>query len=72
MLQAVRAGTYTLNPADWSGVSEDAKDLVRSLLVMDPEKRPTAAQAAQHVWLKVETVAALRPEEAALVNQPGT
>ena len=37
--------------ADWSGVSDDAKALVRSLLEVDPEKRLTADEASQHNWI---------------------
>ena len=32
-------------------VSKDAKDLVKSLLNIDPEKRLSAAQALEHSWL---------------------
>ena len=34
-----------------TGVSEDAKAFVRSLLDRDPAKRPTAAEALRHPWL---------------------
>ncbi|KAF0699999.1 Aste57867_9479 [Aphanomyces stellatus] len=36
----------------WTGVSEGAKDLIRNLLVRNPESRMTAAQALQHPWLQ--------------------
>ena len=39
-------------PEDWEGVSESAKSLVRSLLVLDAEKRPTASEALKHPWLR--------------------
>ena len=35
----------------WSVVSEDAKDLIRKLIVQDPSKRLTAAEAMQHKWI---------------------
>jgi calcium-dependent protein kinase len=34
------------------GVSESAKNLVCSLLVLDPKKRPTASEALKHPWLR--------------------
>lgn len=36
----------------WSGVSEDAKDFIMSLLQLDPHKRLTAKQALKHKWLQ--------------------
>lgn len=36
----------------WEGISEEAKDFVRTLLVKDPLKRPSALDALQHPWLQ--------------------
>lgn len=36
----------------WSNVSAVAKDLVQSMLEREPEKRPTAASALQHEWIR--------------------
>ncbi|KAE9335225.1 hypothetical protein PF008_g13600 [Phytophthora fragariae] len=36
----------------WSGVSEDLKRFIEALLVRNPEKRITAADALEHPWLK--------------------
>ncbi|KAF4320877.1 hypothetical protein BBO99_00005171 [Phytophthora kernoviae] len=36
----------------WSGASEDLKRFIEALLVRDPEKRITAADALEHSWLK--------------------
>lgn len=35
----------------WDDVSENAKDLVRHLLVADPQQRLTASQALRHPWV---------------------
>jgi calcium-dependent protein kinase len=35
----------------WENVSEDAKDLVRRLLVKDPKARLTAEEAMKHRWI---------------------
>lgn len=36
----------------WEDISDEAKDLVAKLLEKDPAKRPTAAEALSHPWLK--------------------
>ncbi|GMF13023.1 unnamed protein product [Phytophthora lilii] len=36
----------------WSGASEDLKRFIEALLVRNPEKRITAADALEHPWLK--------------------
>ncbi|ORY87499.1 kinase-like domain-containing protein [Leucosporidium creatinivorum] len=38
-------------PRTWEGVSEEAKDFIRKLLVVDPDHRMTAAEALHHPWL---------------------
>ncbi|KAI8327911.1 kinase-like domain-containing protein [Chlamydoabsidia padenii] len=35
----------------WRNVSQDAKDFIRSLLQLDPSKRPTATQALANKWM---------------------
>lgn len=42
-----------MRPKQWDLISEDAKDLVRSLLAYDQTNRITADQALAHPWLKV-------------------
>ena len=43
-LRAISAGEYQFYPAEWDCVSAEAKNFIRSLLVVDPSKRLTAAQ----------------------------
>jgi len=39
-------------PADyWSEISDNAKDFIRKLLVVEPSKRMNSEQALQHPWL---------------------
>ncbi|GAM17088.1 hypothetical protein SAMD00019534_002620 [Acytostelium subglobosum LB1] len=40
---------------EWDNISESAKGLIRSLLTVDPSKRPVAAQALKHVWVTGES-----------------
>ncbi|EFA86387.1 putative protein kinase [Heterostelium album PN500] len=36
---------------EWDNISDSAKDLIKSLLVVDPAKRLTAQQAMKNVWI---------------------
>jgi len=49
---------YTFDDADWNGISDQAMQFVRSLLVLDPDMRLTATQLLNHPWiLKASSVA---------------
>jgi len=50
--QNIRKGSYTLEPADWEGVSEQAKELAKSLLSVDPAARLSPAKALDNAWIK--------------------
>ncbi len=55
-LMTVRAnildGNYAFEPAEiWNSVSQGARDFITSLLVTDPQKRPTARSAQILPWL---------------------
>ena len=41
---------YYFSDECWSFVSDDAKDLINKLLVVDPSKRYTCEQALKHPW----------------------
>ncbi|XP_065107022.1 serine/threonine-protein kinase Chk2 [Paramisgurnus dabryanus] len=45
-------GHYRFIPSQWKNVSNDAKDLIKKLLVVDPEKRLSVEKALEHPWLK--------------------
>uniref|UniRef100_A0A1A8NJI7 CHK2 checkpoint homolog n=1 Tax=Nothobranchius rachovii TaxID=451742 RepID=A0A1A8NJI7_9TELE len=45
-------GEFTMVPSKWKNVSDQAKDVVRKLLEVDPSKRMTIREALQHPWLK--------------------
>ena len=38
----------------WAGVSDAARDFVRSCLTIDPTNRPTSSQLLQHQFLKID------------------
>lgn len=61
LLKQVAQAKYEFFENEWKGVSEEAKNLISCLLVVDPEKRMTMAQLFEHPWL-VEAVATQRQE----------
>lgn len=55
MMKLIRAGEYNMNE-NWMSISEEAKDLVKRMLVVDPLKRITIGEIQKHPWLaKVNT-----------------
>ena len=43
---------YDFDDASWDEVSEDAKNLIRHLLVKDPKERYTAKQCLEDPWVQ--------------------
>merc|ERR1719352_1121194 len=52
VLSKVKLGNFSFNQADWKNISEDAKNLIRMLLKMNPRDRYTAEQSLNHDWIK--------------------
>ena len=40
-------------PAEWDSISKQAKQLIESLLEVDPERRPSAQQCLDHQWFSM-------------------
>ena len=53
LYRKIKAADYTFEPQYWDQVSDDAKDLIKKMLVVDPDKRLTADQALRHPWFLV-------------------
>ena len=53
---------FEFHPENWDDVSDEAKDLVRGLLTLDPQRRLSVHAALQHPWMR------RRREELALVS----
>ena len=51
MFKRIKAGQYKFLAPYWDQISAEAKDFVRNLLIVDPKKRMTAAEALNHRWL---------------------
>lgn len=43
----------SFNFKEWNNISDNAKDLVKHLIVLDPKKRLTAEQALEHPWFNI-------------------
>ncbi|KAI9030455.1 calcium/calmodulin-dependent protein kinase type 1D-like protein [Hyaloraphidium curvatum] len=50
-------GSYKFFSPEWDAISADAKSFISSLIVVDPAKRMTAAQALKHRWIAEEVEA---------------
>jgi len=51
LFRKIRKGQYEFHDEYWSAVSADAKDLISSLLTVDPAKRLSAEEAMRHKWM---------------------
>lgn len=52
MFQRILKCDYEFVTPWWDDVSENAKDLVRKLIVLDPSKRLTAEECLKHPWVQ--------------------
>lgn len=64
LFRLIKRGKVVFDPAEWGAIGDDAKDLVRRCLTVDPKKRITAAGVLEHPWLVAddETVPDVRLE----------
>lgn len=53
----------------WPAISESAKDLIRKMLVRNPEKRYTAHQVLCHPWIRKDGVAPDKPIDSAVLSR---
>ncbi|RZC79056.1 hypothetical protein C5167_003290 [Papaver somniferum] len=49
--QLILAGDFSFDDHSWKTISSSAKQLISSLLTVDPHRRPTAQQILQHPWV---------------------
>jgi calcium/calmodulin-dependent protein kinase I len=56
LFRKIKAAEYEFESPDWDDISDDAKDLIRHILVPDPRRRFTAAQILAHPWMQKDTV----------------
>ena len=51
LTRQILAGDYSFPDKFWGGISREAKDFVSNLIVVDVEKRMSAAEALKHDWI---------------------
>ncbi|KAJ1563260.1 hypothetical protein HK096_001735, partial [Nowakowskiella sp. JEL0078] len=52
-LQNILSATFKFEPDEyWFDISDEAKDFISKLLILDPKKRMTAKEALSHPWLE--------------------
>eukprot|EP00903_Cladosiphon_okamuranus_P014546 g13493.t1 len=51
LFQKTKEGKFEFHKEYWGSVSDEAKDLVRKLMTLDPKKRITASEAMKHPWM---------------------
>ncbi|XP_061369661.1 calcium-dependent protein kinase 2-like isoform X1 [Gastrolobium bilobum] len=52
IFDAILDGHIDFESQPWPKISNNAKDLVRKMLIQDPKKRITSAQVLEHPWIK--------------------
>uniref|UniRef100_A0A3B3D8R7 Ribosomal protein S6 kinase n=1 Tax=Oryzias melastigma TaxID=30732 RepID=A0A3B3D8R7_ORYME len=52
IMQKIKEGDFSLDGDAWKGVSEDAKELVKGLLTVDPEMRLKLSDLKENSWLQ--------------------
>ncbi|CAF4104812.1 unnamed protein product [Rotaria sp. Silwood2] len=52
LFERIQDGEFDFPDKDWRYISDDAKDLIKRLLVRDASLRLTAAEVLQHPWVK--------------------
>ena len=51
ILDRIGPGVVDVDSGVWSHISDEAKQLVRRMLHIDPQQRPTAASILKYSWL---------------------
>lgn len=59
LYEKIKTANYAFHDKYWSGISQQAKDLIRKLLVVDPRARLSGEEALKHPWLSGLTTPAL-------------
>jgi len=54
LYRQIKSGAYDYPPAQWNSVSGEAKDLIDSMLVVDPAERLTDQGIMDHPWMQKE------------------
>lgn len=55
LFRKIRKGQYEFHEEYWGQVSDDAKNLIKALLTVDPDKRYTGDQALKNKWIGTDS-----------------
>jgi len=66
---SVLRGNPNMTIEPWPSVSEEAKDLIRRMLDIDPKSRITVSDILKHPWLKEHGVASEAPMDSIVVQR---
>ena len=55
LFKQIRTGSWTFVEKDWENVSEEARELIENLLVVDPDQRWTVDEALKCAWIQDTT-----------------
>ncbi|XP_047340831.1 calcium-dependent protein kinase 1-like [Impatiens glandulifera] len=69
IFEQVLNGDLDFSSDPWPSISEDAKDLVKKMLVRDPRRRITAHEVLCHPWVQVDGVAPDQPLDFAVLSR---
>jgi len=51
LFESIQEGRYDFPEREWGSISEEAKDLIRGLLVKEASRRLSAESVLQHPWV---------------------
>ena len=54
LIKMTKKGKYKFHEEHWGEISDEAKDMISSMLVLDPAKRASAADVLAHPWMEQE------------------
>jgi calcium-dependent protein kinase len=69
MIDNIMRADYNLKSVYWNPISNEAKDMVNSLLIVDPSKRMNASEALEHKWLSKEFNLSDRKPDVSVENE---
>ena len=50
IMKNVLKGKFEFKNQKWTGISDEAKDLIEQMLILDPDERISAGEALDHQW----------------------
>jgi len=54
LFEIIKTGKYSFDAPAWADVSEEAKNLIKGLLVVNPDHRMTKEQIKYDPWIRGE------------------